>query len=74
MLELVNLEVFGAFAAVVAILVWLVNYFKKEADQKEEVIQKMIDERIESQSRQLEVLETTNQMLNRLLSEDKKDA
>lgn len=69
MLEQINLEAFGAFGAVVAILIWLLLYFKRKNENLEQKVDEIVKERHRSQEKQLEVLETTNEMLNKLLSE-----
>jgi uncharacterized membrane protein len=84
MLEIIDYEVFGAFSAVVLLLVWLVLYFKALAEEKEKELKAEKErrakelkaeqmERFQSQERQLEVLEATNEILQEMLSKEEND-
>lgn len=70
MLEIINLEVFGAFGAVLAALIWALVYFKKEAEEKERQLTKIQNERLQDQDKQLEALEATNEILREMLSNE----
>jgi heme exporter protein D len=84
MLEVINYEVFGAFGAVIALMVWLVLYFKTLSEERQEMLEEEREqrarelkaeqaERFRSQERQLEALEATNEILQEMLSKEEKD-
>lgn len=65
MLETINLEVFGAFSGMLAILVWLVKYFKDAYKAERKAYQEVIEERYEQAQKELEVLKAMQELLKK---------
>lgn len=74
MLESINLELFGAFSAFLAVLIYFLSYFMKRNNKLEERLKEVRQDRINAQKEELEVMKTTNAMLNKMISEDSRES
>lgn len=63
MLDVINPKVFGAFSAVVILLLWAVRYFKNQYEKEKRRNEKLVSERNEEATETKDALQATLKVL-----------
>lgn len=73
MLEQLSFEWFGAFGAVLLLLGWIANYFRKKYEQAQEEKNEIIRERSLEKQKEIDVLEKTLEVLQAQLEKEREE-
>jgi len=71
MLEQLSYEWFGAFGAVLILLGWMANYFRKQHEKTMKQKNELIQERAMEKQKEVEVLEKTLEVLQAQLEKER---
>jgi len=73
MFENLTYDVFGAFSAVLLVLAWIANYFRKQAERERDEKHEIIEERSREKQKEIDVLEKTLEVLQAQLERAKEE-